>query len=61
MEADTLMGNAAVFRATGDSWTIGTGYFDGINYGLFYSDQILEHVVKKIQAEAQRLGVRRRF
>ncbi len=42
MEADTLMGNAAVFRATGDSWTIGTGYFDGINYGLFYSDHILE-------------------
>ena len=33
MEADTLMGIAAVFRASGDSWTIGTGYFDGINYG----------------------------
>jgi Fe-S oxidoreductase len=59
MEAETLMGNGAVFRATGDSWTIGTGYFDGINYGLFYSDQVLEHVVKKIQAEAQRLGVRK--
>jgi Fe-S oxidoreductase len=59
MEAETLMGNAAVFRATGDSWTIGTGYFDGINYGLFYSDQVLEHVVKKIHAEAQRLGVRK--
>ncbi len=59
MEAETLMGNGAVFRATGDSWTIGTGYFDGINYGLFYSDQVLEHVVKKIQVEAQRLGVRK--
>jgi Fe-S oxidoreductase len=59
MEAETLMGNGAVFRATGDSWTIGTGYFDGINYGLFYSDQVLEHVVKKIQAEAQRLGARK--
>ena len=59
MEAETLMGNATVFHATGDSWTIGTGYFDGINYGLFYSDQILEHVVKKIQVEAQRLGVRK--
>jgi [DsrC]-trisulfide reductase subunit K len=55
MEAETLMGNAAVFRATGDKWTIGTQYFDGINYGLFYNDQILEHVLKKIQAEAQRL------
>jgi Fe-S oxidoreductase len=59
MEADTLMGNAAVFRATGDTWTIGTKYFDGINYGLFYNDQILEHVVKKLQAEAERLKVKK--
>ncbi len=59
MEADTLMGNAAVFRATGDSWTIGTGYFDGINYGLFYSDHVLEKVVQKIQTEAERLKVKK--
>jgi len=59
MEADTLMGNAAVFRATGDSWTIGTGYYDGINYGLFYNDQILERVLKKVQAEAERLKVKK--
>ncbi|HVN05349.1 MAG TPA: (Fe-S)-binding protein [Bryobacteraceae bacterium] len=59
MEADTLMGIAAVFRATGDPWTIGTGYFDAINYGLFYNDQILEKVVRKIQAEAERLEVRK--
>ena len=55
MEAETLMGIAAVFTATGDSWTTGTGYFDGINYGLFYSDRILERVVKKIDAETRRL------
>lgn len=55
MEAETLMGIAAVFTATGDSWTTGTGYFDGINYGLFYSDRILERVVKKIDAETTRL------
>jgi Fe-S oxidoreductase len=55
MEAETLMGIAAVFTATGDSWTTGTGYFDGINYGLFYSDRILERVVKKIDAETKRL------
>ena len=59
MEADTLMGNAAVFRATGDTWTVGTGYFDGINYGLFYSDHVLESVVGKIVAEARRLKVRK--
>jgi Fe-S oxidoreductase len=55
MEAETLMGIAAVFTATGDSWTTGTGYFDGINYGLFYSDRILERVVKRIDAETRRL------
>jgi len=59
MEADTLMGNAAVFRATGDSWTIGTGYYDGINYGLFYSDQVMEHVLQKVHAEAERLQVKK--
>jgi Fe-S oxidoreductase len=55
MEAESLMGTAAVFTATGDSWTTGTGYFDGINYGLFYSDRMLERVVKKIDAEVTRL------
>ncbi len=55
MEAESLMGIAAVFTATGDPWTIGTGYFDGINYGLFYSDRILERVVKKVDAETRRL------
>jgi Fe-S oxidoreductase len=55
MEAESLMGIAAVFTATGDSWTTGTGYFDGINYGLFYSDRMLERVVKKVDAETKRL------
>jgi Fe-S oxidoreductase len=59
MEAETLMGIAAVFTVTGDSWTTGTGYFDGINYGLFYSDRILERVVKKIDAETRRLNGRK--
>jgi len=36
LEPDTLMGNAAVMHVTGGSWTIGSGNFDGINYGLFY-------------------------
>ena len=55
MEAETLMGIAAVFTATGDSWTIGTGYYDGINYGLFYSDRVLERVVKHVDEETKRL------
>jgi Fe-S oxidoreductase len=57
MEPDTLMGNAAVLHAAGDwdSWTIGTQYFDGINYGLFYSDWYLERIAKQLVAEVQRL------
>jgi len=55
MEADTLMGNAAVFTATGDSWTIGKKYYDGINYGLFYSDRMWDRVVKMVDAETRRL------
>jgi len=55
MEAETLMGNAAVFAATGDSWTIGKQYHDGINYGLFYSDRIWDRVAGKVDAETRRL------
>ncbi len=59
MEAETLKGIAAAFKATGDSWTIGSQYYDGINYGLFYSDQVMEHVLRKMRAEAERLKARK--
>jgi Fe-S oxidoreductase len=55
MEADTLMGNAGVLHASGVSWTIGSGYYDGINYGLFYNDWLLERIIAKLVGEAQRL------
>lgn len=55
LEPDTLMGNAAVMHVTKGSWTIGTGNFDGINYGLFYSDRLLERIVKNEIAETRRL------
>jgi Fe-S oxidoreductase len=57
MEADTLMGNAAVLHATKASWTIGSQYFDGINYGLFYNDWILERIIQKLAKEAHRLKI----
>jgi Fe-S oxidoreductase len=58
MEPDTLMGNAAVLYAAGDwdNWTIGTSYFDGINYGLFYSDWHLESIIKSLVGEVRRLN-----
>jgi len=55
MEAETLMGIGAVFHATGDSFTFGSQFFDSINYGLFYSDQVLERVEVAIHDEAMRL------
>jgi Fe-S oxidoreductase len=55
LEPDTLMGNAAVMAATGGSWTIGTHNFDGINYGLFYSDRMLDRIVSKEAEEVRRL------
>ena len=55
LEPDTLMGNAAVMHVTGGSWTIGTKNFDGINYGLFYSDRLMERIVKNVVAEVKRL------
>ncbi len=55
LEPDTLMGNAAVMHVTGGSWTIGTQNFDGINYGLFYSDRLMEKIVKNVVAEVNRL------
>jgi Fe-S oxidoreductase len=59
LEPDTLMGQACVFHATGDSWTTGTGYFDGINYGLFYSDDMLERIVRKEIDEFRRLKAKK--
>jgi Fe-S oxidoreductase len=55
LEPDTLMGNAAVMTATGGSWTIGSQNFDGINYGLFYSDRLLDRIVSAEVAEVRRL------
>ncbi|MDQ1264939.1 MAG: hypothetical protein QG635_89 [Bacteroidota bacterium] len=59
MEAETLMGIAAVLHAAGISWTIGSQYFDAINYGLFYSDMILGRVLRKMQDEVQRLKAKK--
>lgn len=59
LEADTLMGNAAVLQLSGGSWTIGTGNYDGINYGLFYSDRMMERIVKNVVSEVHRLKAKK--
>jgi Fe-S oxidoreductase len=59
LEPDTLTGNAAVMSASGGSWTIGTGAYDGINYGLFYSDRMLDRIVSMEAEEVRRLGAKK--
>ena len=57
MEAETLMGNAAVLHAAGlgGKWSIGDANYDGINYGLFYSDWIFERNIKNMVEEVHRM------
>jgi len=59
LEPETLMGNALVMALTGASWTIGTGNFDGINYGLFYSDRMYERIIANLVKEARRLKAKK--
>jgi len=59
MEAETLMGIATVLHAGNVSWTIGSKYYDAINYGLFYSDLVLGRVLRKMEDEVRRLGAKK--
>ncbi|NOZ23523.1 MAG: (Fe-S)-binding protein [Planctomycetes bacterium] len=59
MEAETLMGNAAVMAATQASWTLGTQNYDAINYGLFYNDRMLGRVIRQLVAEVRRLNAKK--
>jgi len=61
MEAETLMGIATVFHAAGDAgaWTISSEFLDGINYGLFYSDWILERCLREELDQLHRLHAKK--
>jgi len=59
MEAETLMGIACVMHAVNASWTLGTNNYDAINYGLFYSDHVLEKVLLNMEKEAERLKIKK--
>jgi len=59
VEAETLMGIACVLHEAGVSWTIATGNYDAINYGLFYNDGHLETIIGNMIAEVRRLKGKR--
>ncbi|HOT43438.1 MAG TPA: (Fe-S)-binding protein [Spirochaetota bacterium] len=56
MEADTLMGIACVLHEAGISWTIASGDYDAINYGLFYNDARLGEIIQNMIREVRRLN-----
>lgn len=59
MEADTLMGIACVLEQAGVSWTLASGNYDAINYGLFYSDTAMGDILRKMIDETRRLNGRK--
>ena len=59
MEADTLMGIACVLEQAGVSWTLASGNYDAINYGLFYSDTSMGDILRKMMDETRRLNGRK--
>lgn len=58
LEAETLMGHAAVLHAMGlaDNWTLGDAVYDIKNFGYHYSDWILERVSRQVIAETRKLN-----
>ncbi|HPJ37075.1 MAG TPA: (Fe-S)-binding protein [Spirochaetota bacterium] len=56
VEAETLMGIACVMHEAGVSWTIASGNYDAINYGLFYDDGHLEEIIGNMVKEVKRLN-----
>ncbi len=59
MEADTLAGIACVLHVLGTSWTIGSQNYDGINYGLFYNDALMDRILQQIADEIERLQTKK--
>ncbi len=56
MEAETLMGIACVLHEAGVSWSIASGDYDAINYGLFYNDARLGTIIANMVREVRRLN-----
>ncbi|HQP49662.1 MAG TPA: (Fe-S)-binding protein [Spirochaetota bacterium] len=56
VEAETLMGIACVMHEAGASWTLASGNYDAINYGLFYDDGHLEEIAMNMVEEVRKLN-----
>jgi [DsrC]-trisulfide reductase subunit K len=59
VEPDTLMGIACVLHEGNVKWTIPGGYYDGVNYGLFYSDSVLGEVLRSLIREVRRVRAKK--
>src|SRR4030042_801769 len=59
VEPDTLMGIACVLHEGNVKWTIPAINFDGVNYGLFYSDSVLGEVLRSLIKEVRRVRAKK--
>ncbi|MDW8045603.1 MAG: (Fe-S)-binding protein [Nitrososphaerota archaeon] len=56
---EDVMGITEVLEAAGASWTLNTEFNEAVNYGLYYSDDILLRILKKHLEVARKLEVKR--
>lgn len=59
VEPDTMMGIGAVLHEANIRWTIPGINFDGVNYGLFYSDSVLGDIVRSLINEVRRVRAKK--
>lgn len=56
---EDVMGISETLEAAGASWTLNSEFNDVVNYGLFYSDDILLQILKKHFEAARKLEVKK--
>jgi Fe-S oxidoreductase len=59
VNADTMIGVAKVFHAAGESWTMSTYAGEAANFGLFYDDNTMRALNRRVVDEARRLGAKK--
>ncbi len=58
VNADTMIGVAKTFHAIGADWTMSTYASEAANFGLFFDEENMKKLNKRIVDEAKRIGAR---
>ncbi len=46
--AENIMNIAKIFHHAGVDWTIGSNYYDAVNFGAFFNDQAMKEILKRM-------------